>query len=88
MLLIRIRVKDHLSISQCLTCNDTIKIPFTEPVDNSVPLATSENCLYYMATFSQGGGYYVLECLGDRIPITYVKSVDEPTFERNKTVKS
>lgn len=78
---------DIYALPECLTCNDTIKLAHTEPSENSVPLGSSENCLFYSASFSQGGDFYALECLGDRIPITFIKSVDDRTLERKKTKK-
>jgi hypothetical protein len=44
-------------------------------------LAASENCLYYWASFSTTSEYYALECLGDRIPIVYIKSVESKEYE-------
>lgn len=70
------------ALPECLTCNDTIKVPYTDPNLNSVLVGEGTNCLYYSASFSQGGDYYALECLGDRIPITYIKSTNDKTVER------
>lgn len=85
------RVTDLYSLPQCLTCNETITIPITEPAENSVLIGESGNCLYYFASFSVGSDYYALECLGDRIPITYIKSIDDKTieyvFEKNDELK-
>lgn len=78
---LRKRVTDLYSLPQCLTCNETITIPITEPAENSVLIGESGNCLYYFASFSVGSDYYALECLGDRIPITYIKSIDDKSIE-------
>ena len=77
----RKKVTDVSKSSECLTCNSTIEIPHVDPALNSVPLISSEYCLYHAASFSTNGDYYVLECLGDRIPITYVKSTEDKKLE-------
>ena len=80
----RKKVTDLSTLSECLTCNDTIEIPFENPFENSVVLGSSETCLYYSASFSLNGGYYALECLGEKIPSTYLKSSTNKTIERKK----
>ena len=71
---------DQLSKPECLTCNN-ITIPYEDPSQHTVRLDSSENCLYYTASFSNNGDYYVLECMGDRIPISYIKKSDNSSFE-------
>ena len=69
---------DSNSKAECLTCNETEIIPpVIKPSENSALLTDSQSCLYYSASFSTNGDYYALECLGERIPITYIKKVDE-----------
>ncbi len=60
----------------CLTCKDSnnLKKEFKEPVNNQLEFTESTKCLYFSASFSTNGDFYALECLGDRIPITYIKS--------------
>ena len=68
-------------MSECLTCNDSIVVPFNKPFENSAYIGSSDSCLYYSATFSLSGGYYALECLGEKIPITYLKSSTDKSIE-------
>lgn len=64
------------SVAQCLTCQDSDKVAkeFVEPYKNLKPFNDSVRCLYHTASFSLNGDYYALECLGDRIPVTYIRS--------------
>lgn len=77
------------SPAECLTCKDAKNLPdnYTEPTKHMREFNASEKCLYHDASFSSDGGYYALECLGDRLPITYIRSsVDNKlnfTYEDN-----
>ncbi len=74
----RKKLSDINSQSECLTCVDKESVPkHTNPIDNSVDIAEGKACLYYSASFSTNADFYVLECLGDRIPVSYIKSVQE-----------
>lgn len=81
------RVTDVNSHPICLTCNSSIKIDHTDPFENSVDLGSTDHCLYYSAVFSLNSEYYALECLGDRIPIVWLKDSRnesvEFVFEKN-----
>lgn len=97
--LFRKKLSDINSQSECLTCVDKESVPkHTNPIDNSVDIAEGKACLYYSASFSTNADFYVLECLGDRIPVSYIKSVQEKRgssdideekqiFERNEDLK-
>jgi len=50
-----------------------------------VELTDGKSCLYHSASFSLNSDYYVLECLGDRIPITFIKNVEEKTAVSDDT---
>lgn len=81
------------SSAECLTCKDSDELPevYEEPSKNLLQFNSSERCLYHDASFSSDGGFYALECLGDRLPITYIKSsVDEGlnfTYEDNAKLR-
>ena len=75
---------DESARPKCLTCNSSVEYPVEDPAKNAVRLNNSENCLYYSATFSTEGEYYVLECLGDKIPVVYLKSENNPSLECRK----
>ena len=66
---------------ECLTCNTTFKYTYTEPFENAVVIGSADVCAYYSASFSPNGEYYALECLGDKIPHTYVKSINDKDIE-------
>lgn len=74
--LFRKKISDLNGNSECLTCSDSKLVPkvFIEPSKNQSQFDSSDKCLYHSASFSQNGDYYALECLGDRIPITFIKS--------------
>lgn len=64
------------SVAKCLTCQDSNKVAkeFYEPAKNLVRFNETFRCLYHTASFSLNGEFYALECLGDRIPVTYIRS--------------
>ncbi|CAF0793607.1 unnamed protein product [Brachionus calyciflorus] len=78
--LFRNRVNDASRTGECLTCNSSFTMPFEDPSAHTHSLASENNCLYHSASFSNTGDYYVLECLGDRIPITYIKSAENSSY--------
>ncbi len=53
---------------ECITCN--------------MNLEDTGTCLYNSPSFSPNTDYYILDCLGDKIPMTYVKSIKNKTYER------
>lgn len=89
--LFRKHITDVNSHSECLSCKDIKNVPkTTNPLDNLIELTDGKSCLYHSASFSLNSDYYVLECLGDRIPITFIKNVEEKTIseEANNDSKS
>lgn len=76
--LFRKQILNVNSRSECLTCNFTgVLPPVNNPSQNAMPITDGKSCLYHAASFSTDGDYYVLECLGDRIPITFIKNVTD-----------
>lgn len=73
-------MKDASRIGLCLTCNSSIKIEHDDPSAHMQPLASETNCLYHSAHFSVNGDYYILECLGDRIPISWIKNSENSSY--------
>lgn len=75
--------------TECLTCDHVKNVTneYVDPAKNLKLFWGSEKCLYHSASFSANGDYYALECLGDRVPITYIKStLDEKlkfVYEKN-----
>ncbi len=71
------------SKSFCMTCKDSEKLKkeFKEPANNMFEFTESNYCLYFSASFSTNGDFFALECLGDRIPITYIKSTMNKELE-------
>jgi dipeptidyl aminopeptidase/acylaminoacyl peptidase len=63
-----------------LTCQDSANLPKTINTSdkNLLGFYASEKCLYHTASFSYNGEYFALDCLGDRIPITTIRSVASP----------
>jgi hypothetical protein len=79
-------VTNFHSTAECLTCslnNQTIQVNYEEPAQRQTSILASELCLYNAASFSPSAEFYVLECLGDRLPITYVKSTESKHAECN-----
>jgi hypothetical protein len=69
------------STAYCLTCNETIQIAHVDPAANRLAIGSGENCLYNSVSFSPNSKYYVLECLGDKIPVISLKNIENSTFE-------
>lgn len=65
--LYRSSLNDHSS-HKCLTC--------------FISLSNNNRCLYSKVHFSPNNGdKYVLECLGEDVPVVYVKSLTNDEFE-------
>ena len=62
----------------------TEDMPHEHPTKHMHTFSESGRCLYHAASFSKGDGdYFVLECLGDRVPVTYVRSLVHVAYECN-----
>ncbi len=73
---------DVNSVSECLTCpSEPEPYKYVKPSTNQMDITESTNCLYYSASFSLNANFYALECRGDRLPITYIKSTEDKTIE-------
>jgi hypothetical protein len=73
------RISNFHSTAECLTCllnNQTVNLWHDDPSAHMSTLYSGDNCLYNTAFFSPNSDYYILECLGNTIPMTYVKSTE------------
>lgn len=93
--LFRKKFTDLNSSPVCMTCKDSHKLPETyiNPgnLKNQINFDNGTKCLYHSASFSTDGDFYALNCLGDRIPITYIKSIKNESinyiYEDNEKLK-
>lgn len=91
--LYRKRFTSNSSPAICLTCKDAEKLPevYVKPIKNMSMFNSSERCLYHDVSFSTEGEFYALECLGDRLPITYIRSASDEsvnyTYENNTQLR-
>ncbi len=66
----------------CLTCpHETNPYTFDKPGSTLLNIEKSDKCLYHSASFSLNADFYALECLGDRTPITHIKSSNKDSVE-------
>lgn len=66
-----------------MTCDPNMSYAYENPSENFYEFVDAKYCLYNSASFSTNGDFYVLECLGDKIPTVTLKSEKNSNLERN-----
>jgi dipeptidyl aminopeptidase/acylaminoacyl peptidase len=80
--LFRKQIFKEIIEAECLTCNISLHVePQLPPIKQAVMIGTSDNCFYFDSSFGKNAKFYVLECLGDGVPVVKVKSIDNKTID-------